>query len=1028
MQHGALTPLGRQLRSVLAGLRDSISASRAAGDNDLPKTSRSFAIQRGYHVSPTIRSAEAEAAALPLSVTGQSIQPPQPKHDHTAQRSQGVRRIKRRTKRDYLSEAFRNVGRGGLIWRPLTAKKRDISHWNVAQRNGLKKYMVNKQRHAQDQLWPLSQSSELSLERIIASYIQETSRLSDPLQASWHTSYQMTTKEHEHLRSRGWQFNDVKEWSQILSQADVSTAANRLAERVRSRGPSRVPIMVLTKLLRRPYINAPALRTLLGVSWEMLQYRSSLHQIYTSDNTVFIVFLRLLRHARVVWPTAIENIADLLLQSLPSIRAEYKKTYKTPARLTHMLNAALRLITIRTAVEPMHNTEPQEAAVVRILSFMSEQRPQLQITREGFRAVVRVQLTMKKTPREQEWGKLKALSWPPWKQDRTAMDAVITPEYGVTRALSTLDGMREAGYGFLAWETSAQLLAGWDVDRTPTIQSRMLLGSGWGTHSGQEVENWAARIIATRTAQEAWAAYLAYEESKVPAHELVHLAILEKLYREEKRQREEMAKSSASRKKRRSPLLPGDTREVEPLPPSTHLYTYTSRPVPTVQSFFVQLRGQGHRLRGHALSFAVAHATSLEQGVEYLLSVQDIEPAISSLLSATPDVRIREVPDYLFASYIQLLCRFTNSSLSRIYDELAFELPAFMHDIRILPGHDNYRQPIVFALHLLQLRGTLYRPAWTAVLRALDRDLGARGLHSHRALQSSAMSSKEDGHMRACHGHIIAYRLAQRTVSMLEQINVDLDLAGLHSLCINVGNLAWNCWHMLSHGESTDLLFEHRSRDHRPLLAEAMDILRSRRHTVWLQQHFWRLIGESATDAPPDLRHGSTSLTSMRPRFLNTPGPALLHVYVRALGWAGDYDGLLEVVRWMVEHESLLKRSRERDRNGEDMLRLSITAVRGFVERSWLVPPTTTPAPKHHNEQSSKEILPASQLVKGEEGVPHILRVLQTPAPSEIIAEIKLLVESVEAWQGWATDAEVEEYFADRKFRELLNTTTAPKT
>ncbi|KAK3677183.1 hypothetical protein LTR78_002721 [Recurvomyces mirabilis] len=932
--------------------------------------------------------------------------------------------LRRRTKRDYLTEALRNGGKNGLTWRPPIAKKRDISHWNVARRVGWRKYTVNKQRHAADQPWPLSHSSEPLLERIVASYIQETPRLSDPLQASWHASYQITTKDHQHLRSRGWQLNDLKEWSQILSQSDVSTAATRLAERVRSRGPSRVPIMLLTKLLRRPYINAPALRTLLSVSWEMLLYRSSLCQIYTSDNTVFVIFLRLLRHARVVWPTAIENIADLLLQNLPSIRAGYKKDYKTPARLTHMLNAALRLITIRTAVEPMHNTEPQEAAVVRILSFMSEQHPQLQITREGFRAVIRIQLTMKKTPREQEWGKLKALSWPPWKQDRTAMDALITPEYGVTRALSTLGGMREAGYGFLAWENSAQLLAGWDVDRTPTIQSRMLLGSGWGTHNGQEAENWAARIIATRTAQEAWAAYLAYEESEVPAHELVHLAILEKLYREEKRQKEEMVKTSTSRKKRRSPLMPGDTREVEPLPPSTHLYTYTSRPVPTVQSFFVQLRGQGHRLRGHALSFAVAHAKSLEQGIEYLLSVQDIEPAISSLLSAIPDVRIREVPDYLFASYIQLLCHFTNAPLSRMYDELPFEIPAFMHDVRILSGWSSHRQPVVFALHLLQLRGTLYRPAWIAVLHALNRSMVARGLHSHRAIQRNAMLLTGDGNVRICHGHIIAYRLAQRTVSMLEQINVDLDIAGLHSLCINVNNLTWNCWHTLNHGGSTQPLDEREGADQRLLLAEAMDILRTRKHTVWLKHHFWRLVGESAT-YPPNLRHRSTSHVPMQPRFLNTPGPAVIHAYVRALGWAGDYDGILEVVRWMVEHESVLKHARERDRNGEDMLRLSLIAARGFMERAWLVSDTPRTAPEHKDEQSSKDVLPAFPPETEEEGVPHILRVMQTPAPIEIIAEVRELVESVEAWQGWATDAEVEEYFADRRFRELLDTTAS---
>ncbi|MDV2687690.1 hypothetical protein RYX56_25405, partial [Alkalihalophilus lindianensis] len=75
----------------------------------------------------------------------------------------------------------------------------------------------------------------------------------------------------------------------------------------------------------------------------------------------------------------------------------------------------------------------QEAAIIRILSAMAEHEPPVQIDREGYRAVIRLQLAMGKTDSEQQWAALKALSWPPWKEDRTRMDSEIGPEHGISR-------------------------------------------------------------------------------------------------------------------------------------------------------------------------------------------------------------------------------------------------------------------------------------------------------------------------------------------------------------------------------------------------------------------------------------------------------------------------------------------------------------------------------------------------------------------------------------------------------------------
>ncbi|KAH0080519.1 hypothetical protein KCU60_g16665, partial [Aureobasidium melanogenum] len=147
----------------------------------------------------------------------------------------------------------------------------------------------------------------------------------------------------------------------------------------------------------------------------------------------------------------------------------------------------------------------------------------------------------------------------------------------------------------------------------------------------------------------------------------------------------------------------------------------------------------------------------------------------------------------------------------------------------------------------------------------------------------------------------------------------------------------------------------------------------------WLKEQFWTLTeGErgSMSTMPKTL-----DPTVKLPRLYTVPRPALLHAYIRALGVLRDYDGLYELVQWMVKHRNELAKRCAMDRRGQILMRRALVALRVFVEDRW-----EPPKPDLEEEQ-----IPPS-------------------ASDEQIENIKRIVGSVKQWGGWPSDEEVEMY------------------
>ncbi|KAF2214340.1 hypothetical protein CERZMDRAFT_29351, partial [Cercospora zeae-maydis SCOH1-5] len=107
----------------------------------------------------------------------------------------------------------------------------------------------------------------------------------------------------------------------------------------------------------------------------------------------FTAVVRLLRHAREVWPACMSNIVQFVLEEPigQSEEADYAPNAKLAAK-TFKLNKLMSLVSLTLAEQPKKDSDYQEASVIPILRYMSEHQPPLHINREGYRAVVRIQL------------------------------------------------------------------------------------------------------------------------------------------------------------------------------------------------------------------------------------------------------------------------------------------------------------------------------------------------------------------------------------------------------------------------------------------------------------------------------------------------------------------------------------------------------------------------------------------------------------------------------------------------------------
>jgi hypothetical protein len=257
----------------------------------------------------------------------------------------------------------------------------------------------------------------------------------------------------------------------------------------------------------------------------------------------------------------------------------------------------------------------------------------------------------------------------------------------------------------------------------------------------------------------------------------------------------------------------------------------------------------------------------------------------------------------------------------------------------------------------------------------------------------------------------IALNLVIRLVDTMRSINLEPDSIGFMALCNTMENWIVTCWMQLRqqalHGTSLDT----------ELRTKALRTYYSR----LIKRTFTRFVG-----AEGPMSAAQKEQAFELPPLLEVPNPAILHAYIRVLGWMRDYGGLIGTVQMMLKYRAEFQRRRDMDRNGAVIMRRAIVALRVFLERSWLAETVGVEFPSEINKEANpnmSEKLGKDLSVLDREDLKlasaRYLWRFEWPAKPERIIAIKELVESVEEWGGWPTDEEVDEYCQHPRFQQF---------
>jgi hypothetical protein len=585
---------------------------------------------------------------------------------------------------------------------------------------------------------------------------------------------------------------------------------------------------------------------------------------------------------------------------------------------------------------------------------MASRTPAITVTRSGFRAVSRTQLAHPKTTEEREWAELKGPSWPPWKDNRTAMDEDKSYEFGASRAAKIFHRMYEAGYRGQTWEAMSEVYAGWDTDFSPTIQTRTSLPHVSSHSRHQEyltILLWAGRVRTTRTRREAWACFLAYELSNAPASNVVYLAMFEKLHyptmeryckHESLSALDDVLKRDEDPDDMEAELLPGDMKEVLTDPTSPLHYVYLSEPVPTVQELFHRMYKRDVRPSNRLLAFLLDIAPTFETCVSLLeAAADDFDGGVGRLLYGqwSDDNTDNTIPNYLIAAFIKALCRFGRfGPFVRTLKHEPLFISSERHTRELRTSNSYYMMEYAHAI--LYRHRPLYRPAWTTYMNKVARS--ATGVTTHHNGTHMVQSR-----------HTTSYIIIWDLVECMEKIDLDVDDSIFQIVCRTTLSAA-------------------RSVTRNTVLKGESDLVSSTA-SPRLRSLFHRLVGANLDTNLPRATVDHSELNIVPP---HVPGTSVLHAYVLALTALRDYEGLYSFSTWLTKHHVEVSARAKAHHSGNKWLHRTLVALRaavtGFLE-------------EEGNAQYDK-------------------------ASDEIVELIREQIDSVEEWGGWPGQRDVDLY------------------
>lgn len=768
----------------------------------------------------------------------------------------------------------------------------------------------------------------------------------------------------KYLAFRQYDVADVVSWAWILKSNTVYEAVFRIFILGRNRHGAVVPPFIPLLLIRQPNVDTKAFRLILIYFLHLMngQPLPSLHSIEQLsgktvldmeqpssmskapfDHTMCITtVVRLLRHARQVWPQAQLPIARAFARYLTHSSVEGNCSEVATERMNRFraekFNIVLWLLSLSSKLGPFTSVSTQQQAQFELLRAMAGHNPVLPVTRRGYQGIIATQLAHKKTPAERQSAELKSPSWPPWKEERLGIDSHRGIEGMRSRAMQVMGQMKEAGYSHTRWEEVSAIFAGWDTDRSPTVQTRTLMrwpqslpGQLGSKPDHQAI--WIARIRSTRTVREAWACFLSYQDRGLPPRLGIYMAMAEKLIFRQKANEHDFDGISDA--------LPGDGPEVFPEPSSARDLIYVHTEPPTLEELLKQMLSQGIRPSGKFLCLLLRSAPSFKSGLDYLRCSNVPNHQVQTLCTVQghqsgygtkeQDV-IAKLPDALFSSFIEFLCKFSSFNArceirtADLFPIVVGNLGATMQSEASTlfsyaesSGGHYHPKTLLHAVQLIRLRNSRHPSSWLQLLSALGKDR----IHSPYPKMSRGVQ------------RILAWHEILEAVEWMKERGVDAGLQGFHVLCTSFSRaVTAGARHPSAAEDGLELVRKAGQAGNIAQLGAAhrtfAEMVQDGLHILNIQ--FNRLVRPDPEISVGNSMEEATDSQVTLPPMLHVPSPAVLHAFVRALGLAEDKHGLLNLLRWMSQSADTLKETSDELLNGERMMRRTIVAIRVFLE------------------------------------------------------------------------------------------------
>jgi hypothetical protein len=547
---------------------------------------------------------------------------------------------------------------------------------------------------------------------------------------------------------------------------------------------------------------------------------------------------------------------------------------------------------------------------------------------------------------------------------------------GASRALLTQMHMRRAGYAFPAWDRIVRIFAGWDVDYSPTVQTRKVLENIHPDVKNEQASIFAARINVTRDIKEAWSFFLQYYESQLPGDCAVYEAIFRKVKAEDNRN-----KMLGVSRFEAGQVPAGDSLELLQAAASPRQRVYTATKPDTVMDLFHRMLSDGVRPRPHLRAQLISWAPDLSTAVMiwHFLSGPSTK---SFTMHACADEGAGGMGRLELGAFVRKLAK---NPLSReaaaLFDADEKESIRNLFQGPASGLHEEFRLDWIPDLGDCALFQAFY------LLQQAHGTLKCDGDDWGRIFQGVKTIVAEN------RGNVLG--MTSRWLGVVDKV---LDVVSGSSTMFESLHFLDLCTFVefIARGARVSFFKSMLSpAGSHPLLAPPQIALVAASRT--LRRAFALMTATSATES--ELAAATAGLPDATPPIPRVPTllrPQFFHVYVRALMLCDDHEGVYSFLRWIAAHEAEVREAVDASTAGAYFWRRFVSVARLEVDKARYA----GRARSHYGLRDADPMLVSD--VAG-------------PTPELALLMRECLV-GLTALRGWATDDEVAQYLGYSRY------------